>query len=103
MKIAIAVAIVSILFCWEENSANRNDPSIGLTTNYFRYKIDAMEKPIRGRPRERMTDKPLGKRVARLKERGLNLTEIGAELGVTRQRAAAIYARLRAEQSTGRK
>jgi DNA-directed RNA polymerase sigma subunit (sigma70/sigma32) len=51
-----------------------------------------------GRPREAMLDKPVAKRVAALKAKGWTFSEIGEKLGVSKQRAHAIHARMLSEQ-----
>lgn len=53
-----------------------------------------------GRPTERMTDKPMGKRVSLLRKKGLSFSAIGAVLGIHRQHAHKIYHRVLAEKAT---
>lgn len=57
------------------------------------------EQPKRGpgRPRERISDKPLGRRVAELRHKGLSFSEVGEKLGIHKQHAHQVYKRVMAE------
>ena len=57
------------------------------------------DKRPAGRPRENMSAKRIGKRVAALRKRGLSFGEIGKRLGVTRQYVFQVHHRVIAEQS----
>ena len=46
-----------------------------------------------------MLEKPIGKRVLRLREKGLSFSEIGEKLNVSKQRAQSIHARCVAEMA----
>ncbi len=60
----------------------------------------AMKSKKMGRPVERISKKPLGKRVGALRRKGLTYREIGAILGFSKQRAHHICQRILAEQRT---
>ena len=51
-----------------------------------------------GRPIERMSEKPNGRRVAELRRKGLSFGAIGAIMGMHRQQAHKIYQRVQQEK-----
>jgi len=57
-------------------------------------------KPRRGRPRECMSKKPRGRKVAALRKKGLSFSQIGAALGIHKQHAHQIHKRILQEQAT---
>jgi len=57
------------------------------------------EKRPPGRPRENMSAKTIGRRVARLRGKGMTFGQIGKKLGVSRQYAFQVHHRVLAEQA----
>ncbi len=51
----------------------------------------------RGRPRERISQKPLGRNVVKLRRKGLSFSQIGEQLGIHKQHAHQVYKRVQAE------
>lgn len=50
-----------------------------------------------GRPKEKMSVKPIAQKVVALKMKGLSFSQIGRKLGISKQRAHQVYIRVHNE------